>query len=43
MKLEIQLGAYDNVAPPLPIPNREVKCVDSENWILKDLRYDKEE
>ena len=20
-------GAYDNVVPPLPIPNREVKCV----------------
>ena len=24
---ENELGAYDNVVPPLPIPNREVKCV----------------
>lgn len=27
MRIEIELGAYDNVAPPLSIPNREVKCV----------------
>ena len=25
MSIEIELGAYDNVVPPLTIPNREVK------------------
>ena len=27
MSIEIELGAYDNVVPPLTIPNREVKTV----------------
>ena len=30
MSIEIELGAYDNVGPPLTIPNREVKCVNAD-------------
>ena len=30
MSIEIELGAYDNVVPPLTIPSREVKCVNAD-------------
>lgn len=37
MKIEIQLGAYDNIVPPLTIPNREMKCVNADCTIKSRL------
>lgn len=44
MSIEIQLVAYDNITPPLPIQNREMKCVYADGTAnVGELGWDNQE